>query len=328
MLAPWKESHDQLRQCIQKQRHHFVNKSSYSQSNGFSSSHVQMRELDHKEGWALKNWYFRLVVLENSLESPLDCKEIKPVNPKGNQPWIFTGRIDAEAEAIILWPPDEKSQLTGKDPDAEKDWGQEEKEVAEDEMVGEHHWLNELEFEQTLKDSGGQGRLACCSPWSHKEQNTALQLNNRWLNQRLCFRSIRGELYVGRIQIREESCHNTAFRPVMTKIRISLVALGMERVDQHWKRDLWELMRKWGRRNQNAPNFFVPMNEKWNEVKSLSCVRLFATSWTVAYQVPPSMGFSRQEYWSGLPLSSWPRDRTLVSCFAGRRFNLWATREA
>ena len=193
-----------------------------------------MRELDHKEGWALKNWYFWIVVLGKSLESPLDCKEIKPVNPKGNQPWIFTGRADAEAEIPILWPPDEKSQLTGKDLDAGKDWGQEEKEVAEDEMAGEHHQLNGHEFEQTLKDSERQGRLACCSPWSHKEQDTTLWLNNnKWLNQKLCFRSIRGELYVGRIQVTKESCHNTAFRPVMTKIRISLVALGMERVDQH-----------------------------------------------------------------------------------------------
>ena len=225
-----------------------------------------MRELDHKEGWALKNWYFRIVVLEKSLESPLDCKEIKPVNSKGNQPWIFTGRTDAEAEATILWPPDEKNQLTGKDPDAGKDWGQEEKEVAEGEMVGEHHQLNGHEFEQTLKDSGEQGRLACCSPWSHKEWDTTLRLYNRWLNQRLCFRSIRGELYVGRIQVRKESCHNSTFRPVMTKIRISLVALGMERVDQHWKRDLWELMRKWGHRNQNAPNFFVPTNEREIEI--------------------------------------------------------------
>ena len=122
----------------------------YSQSYGFSSSHVRMWELDHKEGWVLKNWCFQTVLLEKTLESPLDCKEIKPVNPKGNQPWIFIGRTDTEAETPILWPPDAKSQLIGKDPDAGKDWRQEEKGVTEDEMVGWHHWLKGHEFEQAL----------------------------------------------------------------------------------------------------------------------------------------------------------------------------------
>ena len=114
-----------------------------------------MLDLDHKEGWALKNWYFQIVVLEKTLESPLDCKEIKPVNPKGNQPWTFTGRTDAEAEAPILWPHDVKNQLIEKDPDAEKDWRQKEKRAAEDEVVREHHQLNGHEFEQTPGDSGG-----------------------------------------------------------------------------------------------------------------------------------------------------------------------------
>ena len=138
MLAPWKESYNKPRQCIKKQRHHFANKGPSSQSYGFSSSHVWMWELDHKEGWAPKNWCFWTVVLEKTLESPLDCKEIKAVNLKGNPPWIFTGRTDAIAEA----PPDAKSWLIGKDPDAAKDWGQKEKEVTEDEIVGWHHWLN------------------------------------------------------------------------------------------------------------------------------------------------------------------------------------------
>ena len=105
-------------------------------------------ELDHKEGWVLKNWCFQIVLLEKTLESPLDSK-IKPVNPKGNQPWIFTGRTDAEAEAPVLWPPDAKSQLNGKDPDAGKDWRQEDKGMTEDEVVGWHHWLNGHESEQT-----------------------------------------------------------------------------------------------------------------------------------------------------------------------------------
>ena len=137
----------------------------YSQSYGFSSTHVRMWELDHKEGWALKNWCFWIVVLEKILESPLDCKEIQPVHPKGNQSWIFTGRIDAEAEAPILWPPHAKSQLIRKDPDAGKDWGQEEKGATEDEMVGWHHWFDGCEFKQALEDGDGQGSLACCSPW-------------------------------------------------------------------------------------------------------------------------------------------------------------------
>ena len=124
MLAPWKKSYDQPRQHIKKQRHHFANKGPSSQSYGFSSSHVWMWELDHKEGWALKNWCFWTVVLEKTHECPLDSKEIKPVNLKGNQPWVFTGRTDAEAEAPILWPPHEKSQLIGKDLDAGKDWRQ------------------------------------------------------------------------------------------------------------------------------------------------------------------------------------------------------------
>ena len=129
---------------ILKSRHMTANKGPYSQSNGFPSSYVQMWELDYKQGWVLKNWCFQTVVLKKTLESPLDSKEIKPVNPKGNQAWIFIGRTDDEAEVEappILWPPDSKSQLIGKDPDAGKDWRQEEKGVTEDEMVGWHHWL-------------------------------------------------------------------------------------------------------------------------------------------------------------------------------------------
>ena len=164
MFAPWKESYNKPRQHIKKQRHHFTNKSLYSQSYGFSSSHVQMWKLDHKEGWALKNWCFQIVMLEKILESPLDSKEINPVNPKGNQLWIFIGRTDAEAEAPIFWPPDAKSRPTGKDPDAGKD-GRQEKGTAEDGIVRWHQWFNRHEFEQTLGDSGGQRNLECCSPW-------------------------------------------------------------------------------------------------------------------------------------------------------------------
>ena len=121
MLPPWKESYDQPRHHIKKQRHYFANKGPCSQSYGFSSSHAWMWELDHKESQALKNWCFWTVVLEKTLETPLDCKEIQPVNPKGNQSWIFIGRTDAESETLILWPPDAKSWLIRKDPDAGKD---------------------------------------------------------------------------------------------------------------------------------------------------------------------------------------------------------------
>ena len=119
----------------------------------------------------LKNWCLRTVVLEKTLESPLNCKENKPVNPKGNQLWIFIGKTDAEAEIPILWPPDVKSWLTAKDPDAGKDWGQKENRVAEDEMVRQHHWLNGHESEQTPGNSEGQGNLLCCRPWGHKESD-------------------------------------------------------------------------------------------------------------------------------------------------------------
>ena len=136
-----------------------------------SSGHVWMWELDHKESWASKNWCFLVMVLEKTLECSLDSKEIKPVTPKGNQLQIIIGRADAKAEAPILWPPDGKSWLSGKDPDAGKDWGQEEKRATEDEMVGWYHWLNGHEFEQTLRDTEGQGSLVCCSPWGHRESD-------------------------------------------------------------------------------------------------------------------------------------------------------------
>ena len=122
MLTPWKNSYDKPRQCIEKWRHHFVDKGPYSQNYSFSSSHVWMWELDHKEGWVPKNWCFWTVEMEKTLESPLDSKEIKLVNPKGNQPWSFIGKISVEAETPILWPLTAKSWLIGKDPDAGKDW--------------------------------------------------------------------------------------------------------------------------------------------------------------------------------------------------------------
>ena len=165
---------------------------------------------------------FWTVVLEKTLESPLDCKEIKPAHSKGNQSWIFIGRTDAEAETPILWPPDVKNWLSGKDPDAGKDWRQEEKGTTDDEMAGWHHWLDWHEFEQSLGTGDGQGSLACCSPWGRKELATTERLN--WTST--------------------------------------------------WPK---------------APEV------KW----SCSVVFNSVTPWAVAYQAPPSMGFSRQEYGVG-----------------------------
>ena len=145
-LTPWKESYDQPRQHVKKQRHSFVNKGPSSQGYGFSSGYVWMWELDYKESWVWKNWCFWTVVLEKTLESPLDCKEIQPVHPK-DQSWIFIGRTDAEAETSILLPPAVKNLLIGKDPDAGKDWRWEEKGTTEDEVVERHHWLNGHEFD-------------------------------------------------------------------------------------------------------------------------------------------------------------------------------------
>ena len=146
MLIPWKESYDQPRQHIKKQRHYFAKKGLSHQGYGFSSSHVWMWELDYKESWVPKNWCFWTVVLEETFESPSDSEEIQQVHPKGDQSWVFIGRIDVESETPIPWPPDVKNWLLWKNPDAGKDWRQEEKGTPEDEMVGWHHQLNGHEF--------------------------------------------------------------------------------------------------------------------------------------------------------------------------------------
>ena len=176
MHAPWKESYGKPSQCIEKQRHHFANKGPYSQSYDFSSSHVQIWELDPKEDWALKNWCFQIAMLEKTLESPSDSKEIKPVNPKGNKPWIFFGRTDAEAEAPMLWPPDAKSQLIGKDPDAGKDWEQEEKRGDR----GWDGWMASLTQCTGVWANCGtewrKGSQEFCSLWGHSQT----QLSN-WI---------------------------------------------------------------------------------------------------------------------------------------------------
>ena len=136
-----------------------------------------MWELDCEESWALKNWCFWNVVLEKTLESPLDCKEIQSVHSKGDQPWVFFGRTDTKAESPIVWLPHAKSWLIGKDSDAGRDWGQEEKGTTEDEMAEWHHWLNGHEFRWTPGVGDGQGGLACCGSWGCKESDTTERLN-------------------------------------------------------------------------------------------------------------------------------------------------------
>ena len=178
-----KKRYNKHRQHIKKQRHYFVNKSPSSQSYGFSSSHVWMWELDHEESWVPKNWCFWTVVLEKILESPLDCKEIKPVNPKGSQSWIFIHWKDWcwswSSNSLATWC---KTRLIGKDPEAGKDWRQEEKGTTEDEIVGWNHWLDGHEFEQAPGAGHGQGSLVCCSSLGRK------RVRRDWVTELICLR--------------------------------------------------------------------------------------------------------------------------------------------
>ena len=144
-------------------------------------------ELDCEESWAPKNWCFWTVVLEKTLESPLDCKEVQPVHSKGDQSWVFIGRTNVEAETPMLWPPDAKSWLIWKDPDTWRDWGQEEKGMTEDKMVGWHHWLNGHGFGWTPGVGDRQGGLACCSSWGHKESDTTEWNELNWTKSFLLF---------------------------------------------------------------------------------------------------------------------------------------------
>ena len=161
-----------------------------------------MWDLDYKESWAWKNWCFWTVVLEKTLASPLNCKEIKPVHPKGNQAWIFMGRTNAETETPILWPLDGKNWLIWKDPDAGKDWRREEKGTTEDEMAGRHHWLDGREFEWTPGVGDGQGVLACCNSWGRKESDMTERLN--WTEQALLITTMG---FLGNTSGQESTCH-------------------------------------------------------------------------------------------------------------------------
>jgi len=193
MLTPWKESYDQPKEHIKKQRHYFANKVPSSQGYGFSSGHVWMWELDYKESWVPKNWCFWTAVLEKTLESPLDCKEIQSVHPKGDQSWLFIGSTDVEAETPILWLPDGKSLLNENYPDSGKDWGQEDKGPTEDEMVGWHHQLNGHGFRWTLGFDDGQGGLPCCGSRGCKESDTT-----EWLNWTKLCKHMSVYRYIGR----------------------------------------------------------------------------------------------------------------------------------
>ena len=173
MLAPWKKSYDSI---LKSRDITLPTKVCLVKAMFFFCSHVWVWELDRKESWAPKNRCFWIVVLEEILESPLDCKEIQPVHPKGNQSWIFIERTGTEAETPILWPSDVKSWLIRKDPDAGKDWEQEEKGTTEDEMVWWHHRLNGHDFEEAPGVDDGQGSLACCSP-------CGLRFGHSWVTQ-------------------------------------------------------------------------------------------------------------------------------------------------
>ena len=175
MLTSWKKSHDSPRELICRV---ITLPTKVRLVKAMVFPVVMYRcELDYKQNWAPKNWCFWTVLLEKTLESPLDRKEIQPVHPKANQSWIFIGRTDAEAESPIFWPPDAKNWFIWKDYDAGKDWRQEEKGMTEDEMIGWHHWLDGHEFEQAPGVGDGQGSLVCCSPWGCKESDVT-----EWVN--------------------------------------------------------------------------------------------------------------------------------------------------
>ena len=222
-----------------------------------------MHKLDHKESWTLKNWCFWTVVLEKTLESLLDCKEIKPVNPKGNQSWIFIGRTDAEAEVPVFQPPDAKSRLIRKDHDAVKDWRQEEKGMTENKMVVWHHQLSGHEFEQTLGVGEGQGSVACCSLWGPKESDTTEWLNN---NNLICTSKVKNRYGEKYSYIHRYSCiSEKAMAPLSSTLAWKipwteepgrLQSMGSLRVRRNWVTSLsLFIIMHWKRKWQSTPVF-------------------------------------------------------------------------
>ena len=182
MIASWQETDDKSRQCVEKQRHYSANKGAYSQGYCLPSGHIWLWEPGHREGRVWNNWCLQTVLLEKIPDSPLDSKEIKPVSLKGHQPWIVTGKTEAEAEVPVFWSPDANRWLIGKVSAAGKDWGRKEKRASEDEMAERHHQGYEHELRQALGNGEGRAGLACCNPWGHKGFDMTGQLNNNRRN--------------------------------------------------------------------------------------------------------------------------------------------------
>ena len=267
-----------------------------------------MLELDHEESWARKNSCFWIVVPKKTFESPLECKEIKLVNPEGNQPLIFIERTDAEAPG--LWPPDMKCRLIEKDLDAGKDSRQKEKGATENEVVGWYHRLTGHEFEQTPGDGEGQGSLACCSPWGRKESDTALQLNNDSQARNPASQDCRDQTCVP-VNVVGQSMSfgaHTKLVQILTLLLISWVWLW---VSYFTSQSLYFHLHNGGNcstssvewNNTNCVLRTAPVTCGAGGLVAKSYLTL-AIPWTVACQAPLSMGFSRQEYWSGLPFPS------------------------
>ena len=224
---------------IFQQRHYFANKGLSSQGYSFSSGHVWMWDLDCEESWAPKNWCFWTVVSENTLESPLDCRATQPVHSEGDQSWVFFGRTDAKAETLVLWPPHVKSWLTGKDSDAGRDWGQEEKGTTEDEMAGWYHRLDGREFEWTPGVGDGKGGLACCNSWCRKESDMPERLNWKHKGGDLKVRLI---CVLIRTSKKQESSRKTSVSALLTMPKPLTVWITIN-CGKFWK--IWEYQTTW-----------------------------------------------------------------------------------